>query len=143
MITLNTLPSLGHKTRKRVGRGPGSGMGKTSCKGGKGQTARAGVGIGVFEGGQCPVYRRTPKRGQVKTMRNRLWQAIQVGQLANYGSTIDFDTLKSRRLIKANQRLVIIGNDELNDAVHVSAHRITASAKRAIENAKGSWTILP
>lgn len=146
MLSLNNLRSAPNSTqeRKRVGRGPGSGTGTTAGKGGKGQTARTGVAVGIFEGGQTPIYRRLPKIGQPITQNNRIWKEISIetlehlvvsGKLSNQ---ITLSHLKEKGMIKGYERLAIIGKGALSKAVSVQAHKFTSGARQAIESAKGS-----
>lgn len=149
MLALNNIRNFRNATssKKRVGRGPGSGTGKTSGKGGKGQTARSGVAIGLFEGGQTPLYRRLPKRGQVNTQRNRIWKEMSLEQIEHLvankklSSDITPEALKKAGMIKTYEKLAILGNGNLATAVNITAHRITQSAREAIEAAKGSCKI--
>lgn len=149
-LSLNNIRNFPNATKKvkRVGRGPGSGTGKTSGKGGKGQTARTGVAIGLFEGGQTPLFRRLPKRGQKISVKNRVWKELTLKSLQELvegnklGQTINLDVLLENRRIKAGEKLSIIGNDELTVKINITAHRITKSAKEMIEKAGGTCTII-
>lgn len=138
-------PSPGsRRKRKRVGRGPGSGHGKTACKGHKGQNARSGGGTKPgFEGGQMPLQRRIPKRGFTNIFqKNRA--IINVGVLDKLEeTTITPDVLVSEGVIKdAVNGVKILGNGELTRAITVKAHAFSASAKEKIEKAKGSIELL-
>lgn len=133
-----------HKQRTRVGRGTGSGHGKTSGRGTKGQAARSGgVKNPYFEGGQLPLVRRLPfKRGFTNIFRT-VYQEISLKQIAAAfpkGGDVNPETLKARRLIHdADKPVVVLGQGELNKGKYtVSAHRFTASAKAKIEQAGGS-----
>ncbi len=145
-LALNNLrPAEGstHK-KKRVGRGPGSGLGKTSGKGHKGQKSRSGYSSKIgFEGGQMPLQRRLPKRGFTNIFKKK-WLEISLAKLEenfNAGDEITPDILHERGLIKkAKHDLVILGNGEMSKALKISAHRFTKTAKDKIEKAGGSIT---
>jgi large subunit ribosomal protein L15 len=138
------------KGRMRIGRGIGSGKGKTGGRGGKGQTARSGVAIKGFEGGQMPLHRRLPKRGFNKPFRKdynevslaRLQQAIDAGKLDAKG-TIDVDSLIKAGVFKrARDGVRVLGTGELKAKVTLSVAGATKSAIAAIEKAGGSVTVL-
>ena len=143
-ISLNTLkPAKGstHK-KKRVGRGPGSGLGKTAGRGEKGQKSRSGYSRKVgFEGGQMPLHRRLPKRGFTNIFKKR-WLEISLAALEqhfNADEEITPEVLHTRGLIKkAKHDVVVLGNGEVSKALRVSAHRFTKSAREKIEKAGGS-----
>ena len=145
-LALNNLkPAEGstHK-KKRVGRGPGSGLGKTSGKGHKGQKSRSGYSSKIgFEGGQMPLQRRLPKRGFTNIFKKQ-WLEIGLAKLEenfNAGDEITPEILHERGLIKkAKHDLVILGSGEVSKALKISAHRFTKSAREKIENAGGSIT---
>lgn len=145
-LGLNNLrPSKGstHK-KKRVGRGPGSGLGKTSGRGHKGQKSRSGYSSkSGFEGGQMPLQRRLPKRGFTNIFKKQ-WVEIsleKIGENFSAGEEVTPEILHERGLIKkAKHDLVILGNGEIDKALKISAHRFTKSAKEKIENAGGSFT---
>jgi len=148
MSTLHTLkaPRNSRHRKKRVGRGQGSGLGKTAGRGGKGQKARSGnMRFEGFEGGQSPLQRRLPKFGF--TPPNRLHYAVvNVSQLARFsaGSTVDEVMLRENGLVKGNwDGLKILGNGELKAKLNVKAHKFSATAKAAIEKAGGSAEELP
>ena len=129
------------KRRKRVGRGPGSGHGKTSTKGTKGQRSRSGGGKGGgFEGGQMPLYRRLPKRGFLPYGGKTEYAVVNLESLERFAanSTVDPDTLADARLIRrgARERVKILGNGEVAHALTVKVHAISAAARAKIE-AKG------
>jgi large subunit ribosomal protein L15 len=134
------------KRPKRVGRGPGSGHGKTAGKGHKGQKARSGGGkTGGFEGGQMPLYRRVPKRGF--TSRGRTISAVvNLKDLRGFtvGSVVDPARLVEGRLIKKAEqgRVKILGEGELAHALTVRVHQVSASARRKIEAAGGRVEVL-
>jgi large subunit ribosomal protein L15 len=143
-ISLNTLkPAKGstHK-KKRVGRGPGSGLGKTAGRGEKGQKSRSGYSRKIgFEGGQMPLHRRLPKRGFTNIFKKR-WVEISLAALDqhfNAGEEITPEVLHDRGLIKkAKHDVVVLGNGEVSKALRVSAHRFTKSAREKIEKAGGA-----
>ena len=132
------------RRRKRVGRGTGSGHGKTSCRGHKGQKARSGPGLRPgFEGGQMPLLRRIPKRGFRSRRRFRLEQ-VNVGALGVFedGSRVDATALAAKGLIRRRSRGVkILGGGTLDKRLEVVADAFSESAKRKIEEAKGSATV--
>ena len=140
-------PAPGAKKRpKRVGRGPGSGHGKTSGKGHKGQKARSGGGKGPgFEGGQMPLYRRLPKRGFTPRERSR-YAVVNVEDLGAFAaqSVVDPDRLAEARLIKRaeRERVKILGKGELGHALTVRAHQVSAGARQKIESAGGRVEVL-
>lgn len=133
-----------HRNRKRVGRGPGSGTGKTSGRGHKGQGARSGGGVRLgFEGGQMPLQRRIPKRGFTNINRKE-YQAVNVRDLARVDAgEVTPEILYAHGLVrKLNQPVKILGTGELEGAYQVSAHGFSASARDKIEAAGGSVTVL-
>ena len=138
------------KTGKRIGRGIGSGKGKTGGRGGKGQTARSGVRIKGFEGGQMPLHRRLPKRGFNKPFQlklhevnlGRVQQAIDAGKL-DAGGTVDAAAMiKAGLLRRAHDGVRLLGNGELKAKVAFSVYGASKSAVAAVEKAGGSVTIL-
>ena len=139
------------KTRKRIGRGIGSGKGKTGGRGGKGQTARSGVRIKGFEGGQMPLHRRLPKRGfkNVKFARKlneinlgRLQQAIDAGRLDAAGK-IDAEALvKAGVLRRAKDGVRVLGGGEIKAKVALSVYGASKSAVEAVEKVGGTVEIL-
>ena len=138
------------KKRIRVGRGIGSGKGKTSGRGGKGQTARSGVRIKGFEGGQMPLHRRLPKRGFNNVFRveyaevnlDRLQQAIDAKQL-DTGSVINADALvKAGVLRRAKGGVRLLGRGEIKAKINVEVHGASKSAIEAVEKAGGSVKVL-
>ena len=143
-ISLNSLkPAKGstHK-KKRVGRGPGSGLGKTAGRGEKGQKSRSGYSRKVgFEGGQMPLHRRLPKRGFTNIFKKQ-WLEVSLAALDQHfgdNEEINPEVLHTRGLIKkAKHDVVVLGNGEVSKALRVSAHRFTKSAKEKIEKAGGS-----
>ncbi|MEE9603778.1 MAG: 50S ribosomal protein L15 [Thermoguttaceae bacterium] len=135
-----------HKKRRRVGRGSGSGHGKTSGRGHKGQGSRAGYSVHpTFEGGQMPLVRRIPKRG----FNNRWAPTVVIVNLADLetrfkaGEEVNPETLKAKNLAKGSYDLLkILGNGELTKNLKVSAHRFSRAALEKIEKAGGQTVIL-
>ena len=138
------------KSRRRVGRGIGSGKGKTAGRGVKGQKARTGVAVKGFEGGQMPLHRRLPKRGfknvWAKTLNEvnlgRIQQAIDAGKL-DPAATIDVAALvKAGVLRRAKDGVRVLGDGELKAKVALTVYGASKSAAAAVEKAGGSITIL-
>jgi large subunit ribosomal protein L15 len=138
------------KLRVRVGRGIGSGMGKQAGRGGKGQTARSGVRIGGFEGGQMPLHRRLPKRGFNKRNRKewneinigRLQEAVDAGRL-DAKQPVDVAALVAAGLARRTLDGVrLLGEGELKVGLKLTVNHATASAKAAVEKAGGSLTLI-
>ena len=132
-----------HK-KKRVGRGPGTGLGKTSGRGEKGQKSRSGYSAKIgFEGGQMPLHRRLPKRGFTNIFKKH-WIEISLSSLEQHFEANDEvtpDLLHERGLIKKAKRdVVVLGTGEISKALRVSAHRFTKSAREKIEKAGGAVT---
>jgi len=145
-MELHTLqpPDGATKTRKRVGRGSGSGLGKTSGRGHKGQGARSGTGGRVHnEGGQMPIHRRLPKHGFTNIWKKE-YQIVNVADLTRCdGAEISGETLKQAGLIKkADQPIKILGNGALDKALTVKAHAFTKSAVAKIEQAGGKAEVI-
>ena len=132
------------RPRKRVGRGPGSGWGKTAGRGQKGQKSRSGASIPAgFEGGQMPLQRRIPKRGF--TPRSRVeYQIVNVGRLDRVdGTDVTAEALLAAGLVRsARDRIKILGQGDLDRALTVTAHAFSASARAKIEAAGGTAVIL-
>ena len=134
MITLNTKDKI-NKSKMRVGRGIGSGKGKTSGRGVKGQKSRSGVAIKAFEGGQMPLYRRLPKRGfnpisrtNIAIMNLEKIQSFINEKTINPTETINIEMLKKLKLINKNsQKLKILGTGEIKDKVNIEASMFTLS----------------
>jgi large subunit ribosomal protein L15 len=129
------------KRRKRVGRGPGSGHGKTSTKGTKGQRSRSGGGKGGgFEGGQMPLYRRLPKRGFLPHGGKTEYAVVNLEALGKFSanSTVDPDVLAEARLIRRSgrDRVKVLGTGEVPHALTLKVHAVSESARAKIE-AKG------
>lgn len=147
-ITLNNLHApLGstHK-KKRVGRGPGSGLGKTAGRGNKGQKSRSGYSAKIgFEGGQMPLQRRLPKRGFTNIFKKQ-WIEVSLSALEqNFEADEEVtpEVLHERGLIKKGRRdVVVLGTGDVSKALRVSAHRFTESARQKIEQAGGAATLI-
>jgi large subunit ribosomal protein L15 len=147
-IGLNNLrPAEGstHK-KKRVGRGPGSGLGKTAGRGNKGQKSRSGYSSKVgFEGGQMPLQRRLPKRGFTNIFKKQ-WIEVTLSTLEQSfaaGDSITPETMHERGVIAKGKRdIVVLGTGELTKALTVSAHRFTKGALRKIEAAGGTANVI-
>lgn len=144
---LNALqPTPGsRKPRKRLGRGPGSGTGKTSGKGDKGQNARSGGGVRPgFEGGQLPLFQRLPKRG-FKNVNRKDYAIINLDDLNAFseGDVVSPETLLGRNVIKKLLSGVkILGNGQLEKALTVKAHKFSKSAEEAIIKAGGTVEVM-
>lgn len=145
--TLSPADGSTHRT-KRVGRGIGSGVGKTAGRGHKGQKARSGGHVRPgFEGGQMPLDRRIPKRGFNNKWRV-IYMTINIGQLAEVpaGTVVDYDYVVEHGLAKkvpGNIGLKVLGNGELKNAITVRALKFTESAKDIIEKAGGKAEVIP
>ncbi|RYY08275.1 MAG: 50S ribosomal protein L15 [Sphingobacteriaceae bacterium] len=140
----NLKPAYGStKTRKRIGRGTGSGRGGTSTRGHKGAGSRSGTSSKVgFEGGQMPLQRRVPKVG-FKNPNRKEYVGINLDTLQElvekYNlATVNFDSLKSHGLVSRNDLIKILGRGELTAKLEVTAHAFTGTAQKAIEAAGGS-----
>jgi large subunit ribosomal protein L15 len=147
-IGLNNLhPAKGstHK-KKRVGRGPGSGLGKTAGRGNKGQKSRSGYSGKVgFEGGQMPLQRRLPKRGFTNIFRKE-WTEVTLAALEEHfreGESITPETMLSRGVVAKGKRdVVVLGTGELTKSLTISAHRFTKGAREKIERAGGTVNVI-
>ena len=144
----NLQPQLGSRTSvKRVGRGIGSGTGKTSTKGHKGQWARSGGGVRPgFEGGQMPLIRRVPKRGFNNHFRN-VYSIVNLSVLEGFenNATVDIAALNEKgliKIVKGSVGLKVLGNGTLSKALTVKADSFSASAKEAIEKAGGKAELI-
>ena len=148
MTSLNTLNN--HKTRKiRVGRGIGSGKGKTSGRGVKGQKSRSGVAIKSFEGGQMPLYRRLPKRGFNSINKNKV-AVINLGELQKFidskkisiNEKINIDTFKKSKLFrKSINKYKVLSNGNFKSKIDIVADYSSKIAKEKIEKAGGQITL--
>ena len=147
MSTLNTTGKI-NKTKLRVGRGIGSGKGKTSGRGVKGQKSRSGVAIKAFEGGQMPLYRRLPKRGfnaikryqtSIAIMNLDKIQSFINEKTINSSDIINISLLKKLKLINKNsEKLKILGSGEIKDKVNIEADLVSKSAVVKLEKAGGT-----
>src|SRR5579862_3398160 len=139
-----------HYRAKRVGRGIGSGKGKTSGRGGKGQTARSGVALNGFEGGQTPLHRRLPKRGFINIFRKdfdivnvgRLQQALDAGRLSNEGSLDGAKLVAAGVLRRSGNGIRLLAKGKLTAAITIEVAGASKSAIAAVE-AAGGKVILP
>jgi len=136
-------PKKATEKRKRVGRGMGSGMGKTSTRGHKGQRSRTGSRmIRGFEGGQMPLHRRMPKRGFTNIFRKE-FNIVSLERLVELGeTTITPDVLRKAGVIKTKHPVKILGDGELKSAINVSAHKFSKSAQEKITKAGGKVEVL-
>ena len=149
LMQLNSLVK-NNKKKIRVGRGIGSGKGKTSARGHKGQKSRSGVAIKSFEGGQMPLYRRLPKRG-FKPIRNKSIAVLNLSKIQNIidksknkiSTNLDLKTLKEKNLINKNyKKLKILGSGEIKNNIEISAHFASKQALAKIEKAGGKISIV-
>jgi large subunit ribosomal protein L15 len=133
------------KTRKRVGRGPGSGHGKTSCRGHKGQKSRSGGGPRPgFEGGQMPLQRRLPKRGFTNIFKKH-YNIINIKDLNRFepNASLDAEALKEAGLVKKlGDGIKLLGNGEITFPVFMKVHKVSNSAKEKIEALGGTVEII-
>lgn len=140
---LNSVSPKG-KAKKRVGRGTGSGHGKTAGRGSKGHKSRTGYARRLgFEGGQMPLYRRLPKRGFNNAQFRVEYAIVNTGQLNEFadGATVTIDSLKEAHVIRAKAELVkVLGKGALTRKLKVQAHKFSATAKQMIEAAGGTAT---
>lgn len=136
-------PKKSSEKRKRVGRGMGSGMGKTSTRGHKGQRSRSGSRMmRGFEGGQMPLHRRLPKRGFTNIFRTE-YNIVSLERLAGLGeSTITPDVLRKAGVIKGKAPVKILGDGEVSTALTVHAHKFSKSAQEKIAKAGGKVEVL-
>lgn len=147
-MKLESLPkSKETKARKIVGRGPGSGMGKTSTHGQKGQKSRSGVSISAwFQGGQSPLYRRLPKRGFNNARFETKYATINLSDLNTYfndGDEVTPEILKERGIIKKQlSGIKVLGNGKLEKKLTVKASRFSETAIKAIEAAGGKTEVI-
>lgn len=146
MKLFELAPSKGAvRDRKRVGRGHGSGSGKTSGRGHKGQNARSGGGVRVgFEGGQMPIYRRLPKRGFTNIFAKQ-YAEVKLSDLNKFddGAVIDAEALKEAGIIsKVLDGVKVLGNGEINKKVTVKASKFTSAAAAKIEAAGGKTEVM-
>jgi len=135
----------GRKKRKRIGRGPGSGHGKTSCRGHKGQKSRSGGSVRPgFEGGQMPLQRRLPKRGFTNVFKEH-YSLINVIDLQRFeqGSNLDIQALKKAGLVKRlNDRVKLLANGEISHPLAIKVHKASRKAIEKIEAVGGKVKIV-
>ena len=130
------------KARKRVGRGPGSGLGKTAGRGHKGQRSRSGFSRRAgFEGGQMPLVRRVPKRGFHNIFRTE-YAVLNVSRLQDLEGEVTPESLIERGWIKRGELVKVLGYGDLDKALTVKAHKFSKSAREKIESAGGSCEVL-
>jgi large subunit ribosomal protein L15 len=136
-------PKKASDNKKRVGRGMGSGMGKTSTRGHKGQRSRSGSRMmRGFEGGQMPLHRRMPKRGFTNIFRQE-YNIVNLDRLAALGEdTINPDVLRKLGVISTKHPVKVLGNGELSSAITVHAHKFSKSAQEKITKAGGKFEVL-
>ena len=137
-------PAAGaRRARRRIGRGPGSGLGKTAGRGHKGQRSRSGFSRRRgFEGGQMPLLRRVPKRGFTNIFRTE-YEIVNVARLADLEGEVTPELLAEQGLVRAGRPVKVLGQGEIKKKLKVSAHKFSASAKSKIEAAGGSCEVLP
>jgi large subunit ribosomal protein L15 len=149
-MKLNTLSSTLSKSKKRLGRGIGSGKGKTSGRGHKGQKSRSGVAIKSFEGGQMPLYRRLPKRG-FRSIKKKNIAVINLSKIQEtitknkilLNTKINLENLQKSKLIKNKySRLKLLGSGDIKKKFDVEVNFISKSAKDKIEKSGGKVTLL-
>ena len=145
-MKLHELTNLEATNRKRVGRGPGSGNGKTAGKGHKGQNARSGGGVRPgFEGGQLPLYRRLSKRGFNNYNFRTVYATVNVSDLERFdeGTTVTKELLIESGLIKKElDGIKVLGNGNLTKKLTVKANKFSSSAKDKIENVGGTIEVI-
>lgn len=134
------------KTRKRVGRGPGSGMGKTATRGENGQKSRSGASISPwFEGGQSPLYRRVPKRGFNNNRFKTVYATINLSDLNRFndGDTVTPELLAELGIVKKQLAgIKVLANGKLEKKVNVKAHRFSSKAVTKIESLGGTAEVI-
>ncbi len=148
-MNLNSLTKI-NKKKTRVGRGIGSGKGKTSSRGHKGQKSRSGVAIKSFEGGQMPLYRRLPKRGfknfskkNIAILNLSKIQSIISKSKNNLKDNLDLKILKERKLVsKKFEKLKILGSGELKNVITITAHFASKQALEKIEKAGSKISLI-
>ncbi len=136
-------PKKASENRKRVGRGMGSGMGKTSTRGHKGQRSRSGSRMmRGFEGGQMPLHRRMPKRGFTNIFRKQ-YNIVNLEKLAALGeTTITPEVLRKAGVVKTKHPIKVLGDGELSAALTIQAHKFSKSAQEKITKAGGKFEVL-
>ena len=152
-MKLNSLNSRNKKSKKRLGRGIGSGRGKTSGRGHKGQKSRSGVAIKSFEGGQMPLYRRLPKRG-FKAVKNQLKQSVAIINLFKIqeilnkkkilpNTKLNLSTLQKSQLVnKKYSKLKLLGSGDIKEKFDIEINFISNSARKKIEKLGGKITLI-
>ena len=144
-MNLSTIraPRKAAEKRKRVGRGMGSGMGKTSTRGHKGQWSRSGARLlRGFEGGQMPLHRRLPKRGFTNVFREE-YAVVNLSRLEAVGETeITPEVLRKAGVVRTKKKLKILGTGELKSALTVKAHKFSQTAQDKITKAGGKFEVL-
>ena len=145
-LSLNNIkaPEGATHKKKRVGRGPGSGLGKTSGRGNKGQKSRSGYSRKRgFEGGQMPLHRRLPKRGFTNIFKKE-WAEVNILDLDRFDGEVTPELLVGAGLIRKSKQsaVVVMGQGEVTKALTVRAHRFTAGAKQKIEAAGGKAEVI-
>ena len=151
-MKLNTINNKIHDSKIRPGRGIGSGKGKTSGRGHKGQKSRSGVAIKSFEGGQMPLYRRLPKRGfkNFNSQKSKI-AIINVSDIEKLFVTkkisntekINLKSLQNLKLVnKKYEKLKILGNGEIKNKINIEANKVSKPAKTKIESAGGTISII-
>ena len=145
-MKLHELTNLESKNRKRIGRGPGSGTGKTAGKGHKGQNARSGGGVRPgFEGGQLPLYRRLSKRGFNNYNFRTVYATVNVSDLERFdeGKTVTIEMLKEAGLVKKElDGIKVLGHGELTKKLTVKASKFSETAKEKIEKLGGKTEVI-
>lgn len=130
------------RARKRVGRGSGSGLGKTAGRGHKGQKSRSGYSRRIgFEGGQMPLIRRVPKRGFNNIFR-REYAVVNLSRLAELEGEVTPELLAEQGIVRAGRPVKVLGDGEIDRALTVKAHRFSGAARRKIEAAGGSCEVV-
>ena len=150
MVKLNNFSKKIHKAKKRVGRGIGSGLGKTSGRGAKGQKSRSGVSIKSYEGGQMPLYRRLPKRGFNSLYKREKNVAINLDKITKLIEAKKLDSSKSidlrKFLLKAKKpnklKVKVLGSGEIKIKISILADKFSETAKSKIEKAGGTAEII-
>ena len=148
MTNLNNTKKVRIK-KMRVGRGIGSGKGKTSGRGVKGQKSRSGVAIKSFEGGQMPLYRRLPKRGfnpinkeKIATLNLNRIQSLIESKKINQETQINLDTLKKAKIVsKTFKKIKILGSGDIKSKINVNVDFVSKSAKEKLEKAGGTISL--
>jgi large subunit ribosomal protein L15 len=138
---LSPAPGSKH-SRKRIGRGPGSGTGKTAGRGHKGQRSRSGFSQRFgFEGGQMPLVRRVPKRGFTNLFRSE-YSIVNLSRLAGFEGEVTPEALVAWGLARPGKPVKVLGNGDMEKALKVSAHKFSKSARAKIEAAGGTCEVL-